>query len=129
MARLFETGAILILCSPIASMANAQTFQMECRFENFIRTTSQGVDSGEVFWKVIMAHTRTSGRVVVDGSGDYKAKAKSFASGAIEYKFNTDVSDEVITVGPTGEALWDIRFDGGDILVYTGECNEQRRTD
>lgn len=72
--------------------------------------------------RVTVARRKRSGRVIVDGSGDYKARAKSFDNGAVEYFFKTGVSKETITISPQGEALWDIRFRNEDYMVYVGTC-------
>ncbi|OED47716.1 hypothetical protein AB838_13860 [Rhodobacteraceae bacterium (ex Bugula neritina AB1)] len=76
----------------------------------------------DVALQVTVAHRKRSGRVIVDGSGDYKARAKSFDNGAVEYFFKTGVSKETITISPQGEALWDIRFRNEDYMVYVGTC-------
>ncbi|WP_281858359.1 hypothetical protein [Litoreibacter halocynthiae] len=103
----------------------AQTEQRNCRFT--LATKSDG-QQADVDWKVAIANKDSSGRVVVTGSGDYKAKAKKFKSGAMEFSFKTEVSKENITIGAKGEALWDIQFKNGDFLAYFGTCSAAKVT-
>lgn len=107
----------------------ATTVQRQCSFTYVIKLTDTGVTkSRDVNWTVTLARKGRAGRVVVKGSGDYKARASSFASGAQEYGFETQVSNETITVGANGDALWQIDFKNGDFMAYAGSCQPQRVT-
>jgi hypothetical protein len=104
---------------------SSSTVQRNCQFT--LAITSEG-NRADVDWKVIAANNGTSGRVVVTGSGDYKAKAKKFNSGAVEFAFRTDVSKETMTIGDDGEALWDIQFNNGTFIIYAGMCDAAKVT-
>ncbi|EBA17955.1 hypothetical protein RSK20926_19492 [Roseobacter sp. SK209-2-6] len=106
----------------VSNELQAAPLQHSCLFDHVAKVTKEGMQRADVALQVTVAHRKRSGRVIVDGSGDYEARAKSFDSGAVEYYFKTDVSKETITIGPQGDALWDIRFRNEDYMVYVGTC-------
>lgn len=124
-ARLF-TASMAVMVS--ATLSQGQTLQRSCDFDFVFKLSeAEGMQRGQVDWTVTLGRRDKVGQVVVDGSGVYDARAKTFANGAMEYLFATDVSKESITVGPTGEALWDIQFTNGDVMGYTGVCDNERQ--
>ena len=118
-------GTVTALC---ATEVAAGTAQHTCVFTFVSKISKQDIEKADVNLRVRMAHKGRSGRVIVTGSGDYKARAETFESGAVEYVFDTDVSRETITIGPSGEALWDIRFENSDLMVYVGTCQVEEVT-
>ncbi|MEX0304638.1 MAG: hypothetical protein AB3N24_19640 [Leisingera sp.] len=115
---ILSTGAIVAVSGEL----KAAPLQHSCLFDHVAKVTKEGMQRADVSLRVTVAHRKRSGRVIVDGSGDYKARAKSFDNGAVEYIFKTGVSKETITISPQGEALWDIRFRNEDYMVYAGTC-------
>ncbi|QDI75790.1 MULTISPECIES: hypothetical protein [Leisingera] len=113
-----SAGAILA----DSTVLQAAPLQHSCLFDHVAKVTKEGMQRADVSLRVTVARRKRSGRVIVDGSGDYKARAKSFDNGAVEYFFKTGVSKETITISPQGEALWDIRFRNEDYMVYVGTC-------
>jgi hypothetical protein len=109
----------------LATIASADSEQRLCTFEKAITTTGETLD---VFWEVIATQNEANARVIVKGSGDYSGNAKNSANGAAEFTFTTQVSTEVITVGPTGEAAWQIDFQNGETMAYFGYCDAAKRT-
>ncbi|MEP4981436.1 hypothetical protein [Ascidiaceihabitans sp.] len=121
--------AIAVLAMSLGSQAAAQqTFQHDCQFSLAVKSDSDGINRYDVDWRVKAARKGKNGQVEVDGSGSYKARAKIFPSGAVEFSFRTDVSLEVLTIGANGEALWTIEFNNSDTLTYVGGCDAARRT-
>ena len=114
-------------CALAALPALAQTAQHSCQFTGATRMDDNGMQNYDVDWRVRLAHKGKRGHVFVTGSGDYSAKAQSYDSGAVEYAFKTDVSRELITIGPGGQALWEINFNNGDLLVYAGGCKAPKK--
>lgn len=128
MGFLNTLGAISTITGLVASPAWAAGYQRGCAFTYVSKVTSEGMQNADVNLQVTLARKNRSGRVIVSGSGDYKARAKTFKSGATEYVFKTDVSRESIMIGNSGDALWEINFKNGDLMIYVGSCGEERKT-
>jgi hypothetical protein len=130
--RTTQVGLTVVACAVAQSLfagpAAAAEFANQCAFTHVVKATSAGMQRADVRLPVSLARKNRSGRVLVSGSGDYKARAKTFKSGALEYVFKTGVSKETITIGPRGEALWEISFKNGDLMTYVGSCGEERKT-
>ncbi|MFC4214228.1 hypothetical protein ACFP4H_17330 [Pseudophaeobacter arcticus] len=106
-----------------AGTLSAKPLQKVCYFTHVAKVTDQGMQRADLSLHVDISHPGRSGRVNVDGSGVYKAKAICFESGATEYRFRTGASKEEIMISPQGDALWDIRFFNEDYMVYVGTCD------
>lgn len=87
----------------------------ECLFTEEIRNGQRGPAN----WTLLVA----PGTVVVPGSGSWSAATRRTAAGGAVIEFETAPALETVTVGPGGEALWDIRFFEGGQLVYLGQCD------
>ena len=110
-----------VLLAP--SSAVAKPLQKVCYFTHVTKATNKELERADLSLRVDISHQGRSGQVKVDGSGDYKARAIRFESGATEYQFRTGASKEQITISPQGDALWDIRFFNEDYMVYVGACD------
>lgn len=110
-----------VLLAP--SMLSAKPLQKACNFTHVAKVTDDGMQRADLSLRVDISQRVRSARVNVNGSGVYKAKVISYESGATDYRFRTGVSKEEITVGPQGDALWDIRFINEDYMVYVGTCD------
>ncbi|MCI5094797.1 MAG: hypothetical protein MRY77_00625 [Rhodobacteraceae bacterium] len=130
--RTTRIGLTAFACAAALSLSAgpsvAADFASQCEFTHVVKVTSAGMQRADVRLPVSLTRKNRSGRVLVSGSGDYKARAKTFKSGALEYVFKTGVSKETITIGPRGEALWEISFKNGDLMTYVGSCGEERKT-
>ncbi|MCV2881109.1 hypothetical protein [Actibacterium sp. XHP0104] len=116
----------LSLTAPIAlaaMMAAAHAVPLpDCRFElQFSQAGAFDVDLG-----ARLLGPDHNARFAVEGSGTYPARITNYDSGAFEISFSTDVSKEVVTVGPTGEALWQIDFTNGQMMAYAGYCGPKK---
>ena len=118
-------GLALAFPPDAARAADPATAQWTCHF-TYAALVRETIERAEIDWHTTLAMRGRSGRVIVKGSGDYKARARRFESGAAEFVFRTDVSKERITVGPGGNALWEINFKNGDFFTYVGGCQTAR---
>ena len=125
-ARSQLVAAFVMFCG--SAVAAQPTFQHDCQFNLAVKSSTDGIKRYDVEWNVSAARKGRNGQVRVNGSGSYKARAKTFQSGAVEFDFRTDVSREVITFGVNGEALWTIELTNSDMLTYVGGCEPAKRT-
>ncbi len=119
------SGATVFICLSVFANTAFADEQRNCQFDRVLTTAGEMQASN---WTVILAQTGPNARVVVDGSGDYQGTVKNSGNGAAEFKFSTDVSDEIITVSPDGEAAWQINFRDKKTMAYFGICNAAKRT-
>lgn len=110
-----------VALTPLAAGAAGQ--ERLCRFE---RQILDGV-SRTVDLPVIVDSDGRRGEVLVPSGGPYRAAIKRTFAGATSVAFNTDVSREVMTIGPAGETFWQIDFHDGQAMAYAGYCSPNRK--
>ncbi|KPP91051.1 MAG: hypothetical protein HLUCCA08_14025 [Rhodobacteraceae bacterium HLUCCA08] len=87
----------------------------DCLFTEELRNGQRGPAN----WTLLVS----PGAVVVPGSGSWVAATRRTAAGGAVIEFETGPALETVTVGPGGDALWEIRFFEGGVLIYMGRCD------
>ena len=116
---MLKISITLLLLSTAASAAD----QRKCMFER--QTSPEGTFA--VSLPIALSTQGSRAIVAVQTTGrKYSAREMRGTNGAAEYAFSTEVSREIITIGPQGEAFWQINFtDGRTQMHYAGKCAAQ----
>lgn len=119
-ARLWSV--LVLLC--VATGATAQAAeQRRCDFGMAVFPSG---NQRQVDFPVVIASNMTSARVRVEGSGEWPGTRRKLAGGTDVVVFDTGPARETITIGPTGEALWEIAYRNGNpdgrVTAFVGTC-------
>lgn len=101
-------------CTQTGPASIAPGLVASCAFDRYVR----GNERGATDWTALIAPDQ----VTVPGSGAWPAQVGRTPTGGLVVQFETQAAVETIEINPQGNALWDIEFKRGGLLVYIGDC-------